>query len=69
VTEVEVVLADCIDLWMDGQDPMPVLSRHPRVADEVWELLQIAQAVRRSVAPGDVRGVVVPFKPAARLYF
>lgn len=48
MSELEVVLADCVDLWMRGQDPATVLQRHPGVASEVSQLLLIAQAVRES---------------------
>lgn len=48
MTEIEVVLADCVDMWMSGQDPAPILRRHPDVADEVSQLLDVAKAVYKS---------------------
>jgi hypothetical protein len=50
MTQPQSVLAECLDLWLSGGDPDPVLGRHPDVAREVSSLLLTAQRVRDSAA-------------------
>jgi hypothetical protein len=50
MTQPQSVLAECLDLWLSGGDPGPVLGRHPDVAREVSSLLLTAQRVRDSAA-------------------
>ena len=50
MTQPESVLAECLDLWLSGADPTPVLLRHPDVAQEVSALLATAQRVRDTSA-------------------
>ena len=53
MTQPQSVLAECLDLWLSGGDPAPVLKRHPAVALEVALLLATAQRVRDSGAAFD----------------
>jgi hypothetical protein len=50
MTQPQSVLAECLDLWLNGGDTAPVLDRHPDVAREVSSLLVTAQRVRDSAA-------------------
>ena len=50
MTQSQSVLAECLDLWLGGGDPAPVLDRHPDIAREVSSLLLLAQRVRDSAA-------------------
>jgi hypothetical protein len=50
MTQSQSVLAECLDLWLNGGDASQVLDRHPDVAREVSSLLATAQRVRDSAA-------------------
>jgi hypothetical protein len=45
------ILGDCLDALEAGSDPQDVLARHPESADELEELLDVAQMLRECSEP------------------
>jgi len=48
MSDPESILAECLDEWMKGGDPAPILQRNPELAEEMLALLDTAMRVRES---------------------